>query len=514
MAYSTQQNASGLYEVYQDGQRIGTGTKSYADSYTARNTVTPSAPAASPQQPTQPQYFPRYSQAEQSAENYLQTFNTPQSAEDLQAGKLKAAQAEIDNLNRYYDQLKGEQQIVNDNRSRSNASINTLTGLAGSTEANVTTERTDKLNQGALDKIAAERGAAIAQVLSNVRTSAVEEARQQRLEARQSAQDIMANRTRRQQEAVQSLTMLAQGGTTLEGLKQSSPEEYSYLIRQLGSEEKAKALFTLNRPQENILDKRIENGKYVIAYQNPLTGAVRIETVDLGMDIPSDYKVADLGGQLMFYNPANPKEAFFQDKSLTPDQRADNSLSWYKAQQKEDNPLTPYQQAQSFTGISNKYQSDTFINNAVKGQNAIIVARQVIADPNNATNQLKALYSLVKNLDPDSAVREGELSLAAQTQSYFGSFGNVFTRISEGRVISPSVATEMANATIELANAWNETAKRRQAQYKSQAQVAGVGDQFDRYLAGFDSEFTAANTETPAGNIITAPNGDEIEIID
>lgn len=178
------------------------------------------------------------------------------------------------------------------------------------------------------------------------------------------------------------------------------------------------------------------------------------------------------------------------------------------------NSLTPYQQAQSFTGISNKYQSDTFINNALKGQNAIIVARQVLADPENATNQLKALYSLVKNLDPDSAVREGELALASQTQSYFANFDNYYTRISQGRVVSPEVAKQMANATIELANAWNETAKRRQAQYKAQAQVAGVGDQFNQYLAGFDSEFTQTSTGIPSGNIVTAPDGTEIEIVD
>lgn len=151
--------------------------------------------------------------------------------------------------------------------------------------------------------------------------------------------------------------------------------------------------------------------------------------------------------------------------------------------------LTPYQTGQTFLNISNKYQADPFINVALKGQNAIQVADQVISDPKNATNQLKALYSLVKNLDADSAVREGELALATKTQSYYDEFSNSLARISEGRVISPDAATKLAQATKELAVAWNDTARRRTQQYQSQANIAGVGQDFGAYVGGSGLDF-------------------------
>lgn len=151
-------------------------------------------------------------------------------------------------------------------------------------------------------------------------------------------------------------------------------------------------------------------------------------------------------------------------------------------------------QTQNFLTISNKFQADPFINNAIKGRTANTIADQVISDPASATNQLKALYVLVKNLDPDSAVREGEVALADRTQSYLSRFENTFAKINEGRVIAPEAAKELAKATKELATAWNDTAERRKKQYKAQASVAGIGDAFNSYLSASDVEFSPAQT--------------------
>jgi len=75
-------------------------------------------------------------------------------------------------------------------------------------------------------------------------------------------------------------------------------------------------------------------------------------------------------------------------------------------------------QNQNFMTITNKFQADKTIGFAEKGVQTIAIADQVLANPGSAINQLKVLYSLVKALDPDSAVREGELDLAQSTQSY------------------------------------------------------------------------------------------------
>jgi hypothetical protein len=146
-------------------------------------------------------------------------------------------------------------------------------------------------------------------------------------------------------------------------------------------------------------------------------------------------------------------------------------------------------QTTNFLAITNKFQADPFINNAIKGQTAITIADQVLANPNSATNQLKSLYVLVKNLDPDSAVREGEVSLAEKTQSYLAKFNTTLTRVSTGQVISPQAATELAQATKDLASAWSSTAARRQKQYNAQASVAGIGDAFDEYIAASDMAY-------------------------
>jgi len=144
------------------------------------------------------------------------------------------------------------------------------------------------------------------------------------------------------------------------------------------------------------------------------------------------------------------------------------------------------QQTQNFLRITDKFQADGVINTGQKAVSAVEIADRVIANPNSAGSQLSILYTLVKNLDADSAVREGELALAQQTQSYFGRFQNSFTRIEKGQIISPDAAVQLANETKELAKAWKAAATRREKQYKSQAQIAGIGDAFNQYISGAD----------------------------
>ena len=153
------------------------------------------------------------------------------------------------------------------------------------------------------------------------------------------------------------------------------------------------------------------------------------------------------------------------------------------------------QQFNALNQITTRFQADPIINQALKGATASAIADQVIANPNSATNQLKSLYILVKNLDPDSAVREGELSLANQTQSYLQQFSNTLARIDKGQVIAPDAAVALAQATKELMSAWNATAAKREQQYNSQAGTLGVGNEFGSYIQGSDLGYK--NTSTP-----------------
>lgn len=144
-------------------------------------------------------------------------------------------------------------------------------------------------------------------------------------------------------------------------------------------------------------------------------------------------------------------------------------------------------QLQTFLSISNKYQADEIIKNYDNAKSAVAVADQVLSDPGKATNQLKSLYLLVKNLDPTSAVREGELSLAQSTQSYFDQFTTSITRIGKGQALSPKAAAELAQATKDLVGTWGRAKDARTQRYTSQANTAGIGQFWGNYLGGSET---------------------------
>jgi len=150
----------------------------------------------------------------------------------------------------------------------------------------------------------------------------------------------------------------------------------------------------------------------------------------------------------------------------------------------------------TFMQVSNKYQADSLMNAGVKGATAIKIADDVISNPSSAGNQLKILYTLVKNLDPDSAVREGELSLATQTQSYFDKYKTSLERLSKGKLLSDTATKELAEATKSLAQNWYDTAKRREGQYVSQAKVGGIEKEFSDYLGGFERPWDDTKNQT------------------
>lgn len=161
-------------------------------------------------------------------------------------------------------------------------------------------------------------------------------------------------------------------------------------------------------------------------------------------------------------------------------------------------------QNQNFVAITNKFQADEIMKYANTSANTIALADKVIANPGNAANQLMALYSLVKGLDPDSAVREGELSLAQSTQSYLQKWGTTLQRVASGKIVSAETAKQLAQASKDLANQWYIAGQRREKQYGAQAQVAGIGNQFNEYLGMFDRPYiqsgsTSNNNNDPLG---------------
>lgn len=208
-----------------------------------------------------------------------------------------------------------------------------------------------------------------------------------------------------------------------------------------------------------------------IKVAGPLIGAKNNEKSAYGSGIVGEYQ---------FYVDQERK-AGRTPMSFSDYQNEDANRKRLAASIVDSSGLNPKQTA-SFLSITTKYQDDALIKAFDKGQGLSAIADQVIKDPNSATNQLKALYGFVKNLDPDSAVREGEIGLANQTTSFLDRFKTSLTRVAEGQVLSPQAAKELALATKELVQGWEMGVKARKSRYISQAQGAGIGDAFSRYL--------------------------------
>ena len=252
------------------------------------------------------------------------TPNTPDFLGDADRDASRDAQREINSLNRYADQQIEAMKPRQDERLRETSSINTLNGLAGSTEANRTTEKTVAVNKQENDLVRAEAEARAGTIMANISTKALNRATFERESFFADAETKEANRTAEIQETVENITFLAQSGATADGFKSMDSEGYQYLVDTLGSEEMVKAHFTLNRSKEQILDSRVENGKYVIAYENPIDGSVRIESVDLGL--PTGYsKTVDAGNRIIAFPDdwdGDPAGLVTINKGLTPAQAA------------------------------------------------------------------------------------------------------------------------------------------------------------------------------------------------
>lgn len=334
-----------------NGKKVLVGSKADPDSksYTPRSTTSSPSTYDTLEQvetrateligqrdtPTSPERTPRYTSTNSnSAPSSARIYNTdgsysyaapaPKSAEQIQKEMMRSAQGEVNALRDYENTLLDEQKVINEKNDRSTAAVNTLTGMAGSTEANIKQQETTAKGQKANDAIRAEVALKMQALLGNVRQSAVAEARAQREEARLDEETRLKNRAARQQEAATQLTNLAAGGVTFEGLKTASPKEFAYLASQFGGEEALKGAFVLNTPKDQVLSHNIVNGHMVISKQNPITGKITTEAVDLGIP-PQLTERADLGNAIMFYDPSDPTKQYIVPKGLTPSQQQSSS---------------------------------------------------------------------------------------------------------------------------------------------------------------------------------------------
>lgn len=389
-------------------------------------------------------YYPRYTD---TGDGTIPA-PAPQSVDEIQASKTKDAQDQINALNDYYASLTNDQNAINAKNDRSTSAISTLSGLAGSTEADVAQKDTTAKGQQANEKIQNEKAVAIQGILGKIRDDAVTEARQQRLDYNQSVTDSIANRAATKKAAVDNIVSLTAAGVTADGLKSTDPTSYAHLLAQYDGDENAlKGAFILNTPQDQILDKQIQDGKYVVARQNPITGKITIETTDLGL--PTGYsKTIDAGDRILAV-PDNwdgdTSKLISINKGLTPTQQATAGAD-------DDGQLYNGLSAHTSTAVRarvSKYATDNTIQNFSTVQDGYNFANSLDTNTKNPADDQALIYSLAKALDPGSVVREGEYATAQKyAQSWVTAYGTGVNQALLGTGFLSTTARENIKKTI------------------------------------------------------------------
>lgn len=155
------------------------------------------------------------------------------------------------------------------------------------------------------------------------------------------------------------------------------------------------------------------------------------------------------------------------------------------------------QQVITFNQIAGAYQRSPLM----KASDRTIVLEDAVKaikhDPANPSSQLSLAYSWVQALDTyQSAVREGELQLVGALGTRWETLKLEANKIiSRGGVMPPEVAKEIAENANRLVSTINSGKKRKEREFASQAKVNGIGDMWDKYIAGFDEPVPAGPAE-------------------
>ncbi len=350
---------------------------------------------------------------------------TLRTAADFEQDLGRSAQKEITALNKYAKESLEALQPRQDERLAETSSVNTLTGLAGSTEANRMTEKTTTINKKEDDLVRAETAANIQKILSSVRSQALDLEQSERTNARLDSEEARTAKAASAAEAATNVATLSQAGVNAEAFKTQNPEAYTVMAEQVGGEEMLKAMFTLNRSVEQVLDKRIEGGKYVIAWQNPIDNKVRIETVDLGLPVGYS-KTIDAGNRILAVPDdwdGDPSKLVTINKGLTPSQQAAGGSGVGSSNGSYTNDLDAIVGATEAI-ITSKFGQETFRKQMAKARNeadkinlvaSVVLGKADSATKTDFTNQAVGINQIDKAIKMlDDGAKTGVFQAGAQ----------------------------------------------------------------------------------------------------
>jgi hypothetical protein len=229
-----------------------------------------------------------------AASTYLNTFNAPQSADDIAEGMRKSSQDVIDSINGQADQAVAAAQKTGQQKMSVDDAQAVLSGLMGSTTA-ANARKADLDATGAdVAKVNAGRALDLANTYSKIRQDAQTEADAQKTDATNSATAIMARQDKVKSDAIADVKQLASGGLVDFDQFKNNPanaDVYNHALDAYGgSEDALRAAFLVNRPQDQVVGTPTRVGNnFIQAYKNPITGKVSMENIALPADLPPNY---------------------------------------------------------------------------------------------------------------------------------------------------------------------------------------------------------------------------------
>jgi hypothetical protein len=105
----------------------------------------------------------------------------------------------------------------------------------------------------------------------------------------------------------------------------------------------------------------------------------------------------------------------------------------------------------------------------------------------SGAQQIQVLYSFIKALDPESVVREAEVSLSQEAVAMLDRLSFWKTKLAEGGVLPPEAVADISNAISVIGNVAKDSAQRKRVQAFDRGARRGVSD-MGAYIAGTSAD--------------------------
>lgn len=197
----------------------------------------------------------------------------------------------LEAINSRFDSMVTTQERTNEENLAATNAAGARAGLTGSPLAgsNLATEK--QFGQEAVDAINSQRNEQIAAIYSTVDQQEIAASQAREATANTEGKDYIDLLSAIQTKAQASIASMAQGGISLDDLQTSDPVKFNKLLDQAGMDAtQAKALWTANIPKEQVISTQAVGNNMIVFYQDPLTGKVKQETLNTGVNLSPNAK--------------------------------------------------------------------------------------------------------------------------------------------------------------------------------------------------------------------------------